>query len=70
MRVLPLLALAGAFVLLAPGAAAWSVTTPDPTGGGCQSGSGGNGPPGPYVRANGDCTFTVGCDDFAAEVCE
>ena len=63
--VLLLLALA-----LAPSAAAWSVTTPDPFHGGCQSAPGGGDPPGPYVRSNGDCTFTVGCDDLAETICE
>ena len=63
------LALAGA-LLLAPSAAAWSVTTPDAFNGGCQMHPGGGNPPGPYVRSNGDCTFTVGCDDLIVEYCE
>lgn len=54
-----------------PVAAAWSETTPDLFGGGCQSTTAGvGGPPGPYARLNGDCTATVGCDDLIADLCE
>ena len=65
------LLLAFVLLLLAPTAAAWSVTTPDVFGGSCQSAEHQvGGPSGPYAAQNGNCTWTVGCENLIVDLCE